>query len=57
MGFLVNALALDAEAKAPATTPVAVHAKKDYNPAKGGFVALSKQDVESKRRSAYAYAF
>jgi hypothetical protein len=57
MGALINAFTSVSEVKTPAAPRVAVHAKKDYIPARSGFVALSKQDVESKRRSAYAYAF
>ena len=58
MGAFINALAAEAPSvKLSAATSVAVHAKKDYVPTRSGFVALSKNEVESKRRSAYAYAF
>ena len=57
MGMLINALAPDCSVKNAVAPAAAVHAKKDYNPAKSGFVAISKSDVEDRRRKAYAYAF
>jgi hypothetical protein len=58
MGIILDSFISEATNKNRTdTTPVAVHAKKDYVPTITGFVAISKQDVEAKRRSAYAYAF
>ena len=57
MGMLINALAPDCSVKEAVAPATAIHVKKDYTPAKSRFVTLTKDEVESTRRKAYAYAF
>lgn len=56
MGILLNASAPDNEVKRNAPLSVAVHTKL-VCAVKAGFVTLTKHEVETKRRSAYTYAF